>query len=539
MNRVRPALIGLILIALAMPACLGAEAFFGKTTPPSEQVLRFWNASEPSSLDPHKPATQTEFNIITSIFEMLTGQDPETLEPLPGVAERWESRDQARFWIFYLRKNAVWSDGRPVTARDFVWAWQRAADPETASPNVTFLYFIRNGEAISNGRMKPSTLGVRALDDYTLEVEMERPTAFFPKLTSHYIFAPLPQRAIEKWGDKWTEPDKIMSNGSFVLAEHRPYDHLVVVKNQTYWDAATVKLEKVIFLPTDDNSTGINLYKAGEVYTMQSGMIPLPFIKGLKEKKDYVRGTLFATYYYSLNVKKKPLNDVRVRRALNMAIDKRAITDRLIKKGDVPTTTFVPPGVAGYPPPGFELKGPGYDPEQARRLLAEAGYPDGKNFPKITIYFNTHQAHRQIAETIQQMWKEQLNISDVELQNEEGQTFMARLIQRDYDIARDVWQGDYLDPNTFLDQLIADTPGNHSGWVNEEYKRLVETANAEPDPVRRMEMLAKAEKILLDEMPIIPIYHLALSYMAKPFVEGWHTNLLDVHPLKFVSIKSK
>jgi len=293
----------------------------------------------------------------------------------------------------------------------------------------------------------------------------------------------------------------------------------------------------VVFLPTDDISTGLNLYKAGEIYTMHSGMIPLAFIKGLKTKKDYIRGTLFATYYYSLNVNKKPLDDVRVRRALNMAIDKRAITDQLTKKGDTPTTVFVPPGIAGYPPAGMEIKGPAYDPDQARRLLAEAGYPDGKGFPKITIYFNTHQAHRQIAETIQRMWKETLNIDNVELQNEEGRTFLARLVRRDFDIGREVWNGDYLYPNTFLDKFITNGSSNHSGWVNEEYKRLMETANAEPDPVRRMQLLARAEQILLDEVAIIPIYHLALSYMAKPFVDGWYSNLLDVHPLKNVSIK--
>jgi ABC-type oligopeptide transport system substrate-binding subunit len=533
MNRAKFGVIGLIIIALAMPACITASAFFGKVEPPKEQVLRFWNAAEPRSIDPHKTAGTPEGEIMRNVYEMLTNYHPKTLDPIPGVAEKWEPRDQARFWTFYLRKNAVWTDGHPVTAHDFIWAWQRAVEPKTAAPYASLLYYIKNAEAISNGKMEPSTLGVRAIDDYTLEIEMERPTAFFPKMTMHYAFAPLPHWTIEQWGDKWTDPGKHVSNGPFKLLSHDPYSQLVVIKSPTYWDAATVKLEKVIFIPIEDAATGLNLYKAGEVETMQSGSVPLPFIKALKGKKDYVKGTFFTTYYYSLNINRKPLNDLRVRRALNMAIDKDAIANKLVGRGEVPASSFVPPGIASYP----EMKGPGYNPEQARQLLAEAGYPNGKNFPKITIYFNTLEAHRQIAEAVQRMWKENLNIKTVELQNEEWQTFTARRERRDFDVSRDGWTGDYIDANTFLDLFASINPNNHSGWSNNEYSRLLDMANAEPDQVKRTELLVKAENLLIDEMPIIPVYFYALSYMKKPYVDGWYKNLLDYHPLKFVSIR--
>ena len=215
-----------------------------------------------------------------------------------------------------------------------------------------------------------------------------------------------------------------------------------------------------------------------------------------------------------------------------MSVDKAAITDQLIGRGDIPATAFVPPGLPGYP----EIKGPEYNPEEAKRLFAEAGYPNGKGFPKITIYFNTLESHRQIAEAIQRMWKEVLNIK-VELQNEEWQTFQARRESRNFDVCRDAWTGDYLDPNTFLDLFASASLGNHSGWVNEEYSKLLDAANAEPDQARRTEMLVKAENILLDNMPFMPVYYYALSYMKKPFVDGWYRNLLDIHPLKYVSIR--
>jgi oligopeptide transport system substrate-binding protein len=523
----------LLMLGSWLPACITAEAYFGKTTPPTSSVLRYWNAAEPRAIDPHKTAGVPEANIMMNIYERLTNYDAQTLEPVPGIAERWEALDQAQNWRFYLRRNAYWSDGHPVTAQDFVWAWKRAVTPATATPYVNLLYYVKNAEAISNGKLPPEQLGVKALDDYTLEVAMERPTAFFVKMTPHYVFSPLPRWAIEQWGDKWTMPGHIVTNGAFRLVEHKPYNQLTIVKDPNYWDARQVKLEKVIFIPIDDNATGVNLYKAGDVDTMQSGSIPVPFLKALRDKKDYVRGAYFTTYYYSLNVKKKPFDDRRVRQALNLAIDKHSIADKLIGKGDIPATTFVPPGIAGYPVP----KGAEYNPVEAKKLLAAAGYPNGQGFPKITIYFNTLDTHRQIGEAVQRMWKEALGIT-VELQNEEWQTFTARRERREFDVARDAWTGDYIDANTFLDLHATESLNNHSGWTNERYTALINAANAEPDSQKRNELLSSAEQLMLDEAPIIPLYFYALSYLKKPFVQGWYPNLLDIHQLKFVSIQN-
>jgi peptide/nickel transport system substrate-binding protein/oligopeptide transport system substrate-binding protein len=532
MHKLKTAIVCL-LIAIFIPACISASAYFGKIPDRKEQILHYSNAAEPRSLDPHKTAGIPEGNIIMSLIERLTVYDAKTLEPRPGIAEKWEAIDQAKKWVFYLRKNAFWTNKKPVTAHDFVWGWQRAINPTTGAPYAGLLYYVKNGEAISQGKLPPTELGIKALDDYTLEVEMERPTAFFIKMTPHYIFAPLPRETVEKYGDKWTVPENIVSCGPFILAEHKPYDKVLLVKNPDYWDAANVKLDKAYFYPIDDNPTNVNLYKAGELDVMQSGSIPLSFIKTLRKKKDYVGGAFFTTCYYSLNIKKKPLDDVRVRRALNMAIDKASITDKLIAKGDLPATALVPPGIPGYP----KVNGDGYDPNQAKKLISEAGFPDGKGFPAITIYFNTLESNRQIAEAIQRMWKETLGIK-ADLQNEEWQTFTARRERREFDVARDSWTGDYLDPDTFLNLFANDNPNNHPGWINEEYTRLLQEANQEADEAKRNEMLAKVEKILLDDAAIIPIYFYALSYMQKPYIEGWYPNLFDIHPLKDVSINT-
>lgn len=530
-QRVRAVLIIALLLPLLLPACAVSSAYFGKTAVDDTRVLRFWNPGEPATLDPHKTAGVPELNIMLNLFESLTSYDPRTLEPQPGVAVRWEAQEQARRWIFHLRQNGRWSDGRPLTAQDFVWSWQRAVTPQTACPYVYLFYYIRNGEAVSRGEMPAEALGVRARDDYTLEVEMENPTSFFINLTSQTVFAALPRAAIERWGAAWTDPDKIVVNGPFRLAQRKPYDQIMLAKNSHYWGSAEVKLEKVVILPMEDLFTGINLYRAGELDVMVSGSIPIPFLKVLRTKRDYVSGAYFTTYFYSFNVKRKPLDDARVRLALNIAVDKAAITDKLVGKGDIPATTLVPPGIFGYP----KVDGPAYDPARARALLAEAGFAGGKDFPRLTLYFNSHVGLRQIAEAIQRMWKDNLGIR-VELQSEEFRTFVARCERRDFDIASKGWTGDYLDASTFLDMFATNALNNHSGWLNTEYTRLVTEANAEPDLTARQERLARAERILIEEMPFMPIYYYALSYLKKPYVQGWYPNLLDIHPLKHVSI---
>jgi len=550
------------------------EAYFGKLTPPTENILRIANGAEPRSLDPHRSAGVPEGKIFKNTCEGLAEYDPRTLAPLPALALDWQTGDGAKSWVFRLRRDGRFSDGQKITAHDFVYSWRRIIDPNTASPYASLLYYVKNGQAIAEGRFRlaaaqgfvpdpkdpthplalgeddlkdpavaklaagrarvpytPADLGITALDDYTVRVEMEGPTAFFPKMTPHYAFCVVPRQAIEKWGDRWSEPAHTVASGAFRVVEYTPYSQVVLAPNPHYWDRARVKLDRVYLLPVQETAQNANLYRAGEVDVITSGNLPPTLVRELRRYRDYQTGTWFNTYYYDLNVRRKPFTDLRVRRALNLAVDKRAIAEKFLGRGEQPATTFVPPGVAGYVPPA----GPGYDPAAARRLLAEAGFPGGRGFPKITLYYNTQEAHRTVAEAVQRMWKQELGIT-VELQNEEWQTFQARRERRDYDIARDAWIGDYVDPSTFLALMAEDTLNNHPGWVDPRYSELLKRANAEADDTKRNALLREAEAYMLDQMPIVPVYFYSLFYLKKPWVDGWYPNLLDEHPFKFVRI---
>jgi ABC-type oligopeptide transport system substrate-binding subunit len=530
----------LVALALALQACATVGAYYGYVEPPDDdQVLVIGNQSEPRSVDPHKTAGVPEANIMLNIYDGLTTYDPRTAEPLPCLATSWERNEDASVWTFHLRENATWTDGTPITAHDFVWSWQRIVNPDTASPYASLLYYVKNGERINDPEREdhiadPTRLGVRAVDDHTLEVTMERPTAFFVAMTPHYAFTAVPRHAIEKYGDAWTAPEHHVSSGPFRLVERILQDRIIVDKWEGHWDAANVKLRRIIFLAIEEQDTAVNLYKANYMHITAGGgqAVPKAFVKALRGKKDFYISPEFGTYYYSLNVKRPPLDNVLVRRALNMAIDKQAICEKVLEAGQQPAWSWVPPGLTGYPYP----QGPRYDPEGARELLAKAGYPGGAGFPEIQIYFNTLESHRQIAEAVQNMWKEVLGIP-VTLRNQEWQAFQATREGRRFDVARDGWIADYMDPSTFLADLFqTDSLNNHPGWVDPKFTRLMIIGNSEPDQAKRYEIMAEAEALLLDAMPVIPLYYYASVKLRKPYIDGFYDNPLDQHPLKFVSI---
>ena len=526
---------GPLLAAAMLAGCMPSGEYFGNLAFPDEQVLRVCNGDEPRSLDPHKVAGVTEQNIMLNLYDGLTTYDPRTAEPIPCLAESWEPNADASVWTFRLRRDATWTDGTPLTADDFVYSWRRMVSPATAAPFVNLMYYVKNAQAINEGRIDDLTrLGVRAVDPYTLEVTMERPTAFFVTMTPQYVYTAVPRQAIERYGDAWLDPVHHVSSGPFRLLKRIPYDRIVLEKWDGHWDAASVRLNRIVFYPTQDKNTVVNLYKAGEVAVTwgTNQTIPVTFAKALREKKDYVMSPSFGTYYYSLNVKRPPMNDVRVRRALNLAIDKRLICEKLLQAGQTPATTFVPPGLPGYPYP----EGEGYDPETARRLLAEAGFPAGAGLPPVEIAFNTDETHGQVAQAIQSMWKTELGV-EVTLLNMEWQAFQAYREGREYrGVARTSFIGDYFDPSTFLDLMASDSPNNHPGWLDARYSAMIQEANREIVPRERFEQLAAAERYMLEAVPIIPLYHYSSVRLKKPWLAGWYENLLDQHPLKFVYI---
>jgi len=509
----------------APPAARTASAekrYFGDTTPPTGNVLRFNNGAEPETYDPGLAVGQPDGRVCRILFEGLTVPDPKTLAPLPGQAERWESR----------RRGLVWSDGTPLTARDFEWSWLRVLRPESAARYASLLYPISNAEAFSKGTLKDSTrVGIHAPDDSTLVVTLAQPTPYFLFLTEFYTYLPVPRHAIERFGNRWTRPGNVVGNGPFLLVTWRQGDQFDFVRNPRYWDVANVRLDRVIAYTVEDLNTSVNLYKAGVIDWTTSGYIPSQFVPYLMQYDDFQHGRYQGVYFYSINTTRKPLDNPWVRRALNLAVDRDAICNDLLKRIYDPWGDFAPSGYPGYePPPGIP-----FDPAKARACLAKAGYPGGKGFPKIAILFNTSENHRRIAEALQAMWKRELGI-DVELSNQEWGSYLQATTSLQYDVARRSWIGDYLDPTTFLGLGITGDGNNRTGWSDPRYDALLRQAAQEPDVVKRTKLLRDAEALLLDQGPFIPIYHYSITDLVKPYVHGIYPTVLDVHTLKWVWI---
>ena len=510
----------------------GVPRYFGSVTPPRENVLRFNNGPEPEGFDPGLAVGQPDGRVVRIMFEGLTVPNAKTLVPEPGQASRWDMSADGLTYTFHLRPKLKWSDGTPLTARDFVWSWLRVLRPENAARYASVLYPILNAERYSKGELKDSTqVGVHAIDDTTLVVQLHDPTSYFLFLTQFYTYVPVPRAAIEKWGDQWTRPGHIVSNGPWVLAVWRQQDRFEFKRNPRYWDAASVKLDRVVAYSVEDLNTCINLYKAGVIDWTTSGYIPSPFVPHMFQYADFQHGPYQGVYFYTINVTRKPFDNVWLRRALNWAIDRDAIARDLLKGTREPWGNFTPLGYPGYrQPPGVH-----YDPIKARAFLAKAGYPGGKGCPKLSILINTSEDHRRIAEAIQQMWMATLNVP-VEISNQEWGSYLQATTQKQYDVARRSWIGDYLDPTTFLACMITDDGNNRSGWSNPRYDALLREASHTADAAKRFALLRDAEALLLDESAVLPIYHYTINSMVKPYVRGIYPTALDTNPLKYVWI---
>lgn len=536
-----PRLLAALALACALASCApraettlathGRE-WFGAVEPPRENVLRINLGPEPELIDPGLTSGQAESQVSRILFEGLTSQDPQTLEPIPGQAYRWETSPDGLTYTFHLRPGLAWSDGRPLVAGDFAWSWRRALAPRNAARAAGLLYPIVNAERFNRGEIADSTLvGIAAPDDSTFVVTLRAPTPYFLFLTAYTTFLPVPRHAIERWGRTWAAPGHIVSNGAFLLKFHRQNERMVFEKNARFWDAANVRLDGIVAYPVDDLSTATNLYKSGSIDWNPSGYIPAPFLPRMRRYADYVTGEYQGTYFYSFNVTRKPFDDVRVRRALNLAIDREAISRDLLKGTRRAWGRITPTGYPGYTGPA-PLD---FDPATARRLLAEAGFPEGRGFPRFGILFNTSEDHRRIAEAVQAMWKRELNVP-VELQNMEWGTVQQATSSLRYDVARRSWIGDYLDPNSFLEILRSGDGNNRTGWSDPRYDALLNEAAHELDPARRFSLLARAERVALDAAVFVPIYHYSTHELIKPYVRGIHHTSLDVHPLTRVWI---
>lgn len=509
-----------------------APAAATTSTDSGKVVFRISNGAEPESLDPSQIQGVPEHRIFEALFEGLVVVDPVTAGGIPGVAESWDISEDGLTYTFHLREDAMWSDGVPVTAQDVVYSWLRELAPETASPYAWFpVMFIAGAAEYNSGTAGPEAVQIAALDDHTFQMKLIGPLPYVIGALNHYSFAIVPQHAIEKYGKDWILPENFVGNGPFVLKEWTPQDKIVCVKSDTYWDKDNVQLDEVVYYASDDTTTNYNMYLSGQVDWVTG--VPNDIIDSIMMREDYQSAPQLSTYYYTINTTKAPLDDARVRKAISYAIDRQTLVDTITKAGQIACWGIVP-FMDGYDGLG-DAK---YDPEYAQQLLAEAGYPNGVGFPTLNLLYNTDDAHKAIAEYVQQQLKQNLNINIV-LENQEWATYLANRNAGNFDIARAGWVGDYQDPNTFLDMFVTGAGMNGGKYSNDVYDTLInEAARMEAGP-ERFEVLLTAEDILINEdQAIIPFYY----YVSQNLIDldkwgGWHTNTMDYHPPKNIYLK--
>ncbi len=487
-----------------------------------EQKIVYNLGADPKTIDPQLNSAVDGSTIIHNAFEGLMRED-ENSKIVPGTAEKYEVSDDGTVYTFHIRKDAKWSDGKPVVAGDFEYAWKRALNPEVAAEYAYQLFYIKNGAAYYNqekvgGKVATAEdVGVKVIDDNTLEVTLEAPVPYFLSLAAFPTYFPVRKDIIEGNEEKWTlKPDTYISNGPFKMSEWKEKESITFVKNENYWDAKNVKLETLEVKLIDDQITYLNAFKSGEIDVIESppqAEIPTLLDEGTAKIYPYL-----GTYFYVINVSDKAkdvdpkaaeaLSNPKFRKALSLAIDKQLIVDKVAQGGQAPATSYVPAGILDSIGKEFqkEYSSKGANIEEAKNLLAEAGYPNGEGAPTITFTFNTDQGHQNIAQAVQDMWKTNLGIN-VELKNEEWAVFQDTRNNFQYSIARHGWIADYNDPMTFLDMWTTGNGQNNAGYSNKEYDKLIAQAKVELDDAKRTELLHKAEDILMDESPIIPLYY--------------------------------
>ncbi|MGE5578234.1 MAG: peptide ABC transporter substrate-binding protein [Syntrophothermus sp.] len=530
----------LLVMALVAVLAFGSAgmAFAAAAKPAKNQTLTFNDGTEPETLDPNKSTGIPEAIIEINLFDGLTRLD-KTDRPVAAIAKSWEISKDGLEYTFHLR-DAKWSNGDPVTAYDFEYSWKRALAPETASEYAYQLYYIKNGEEYNTGKIKDANeVGVKAVDAKTLKVTLRAPTAYFLSLVAFPTYLPLNKKAVEAGGDTWyTKPETLVSNGPFKLAKWAHQDRIELVKNPTYWDAKNVKLDKLVMYMVEAESTELTMFETGQLDL--GHYPPRPEMPRLIAEKKVKFTPYLGTYYYFLNVNKPPFDNPKVRRAFALAINRKQIVEKVSKAGELPAMAWVPYGIPDAKPgTDFRKVGGEYfkdnDVETARKLLAEAGYPDGKGLPPIEILYNTNENHKAIAEAIQEMWKKALG-ANVTITNQEWKVYLQSRDEGRYQVARAGWIGDYVDPMTFIDMMMTDNGNNDSFWGDKKYDELVKVAQTTTDPKKRYKAMHDAEKILMDAMPLIPIYFYTNPVLQKDYVKDVIMSMLGFYDFKYAWI---
>ena len=510
----------LLLLPLLLGAC-------GQSRERADLV--FVNSAEIETPDPAKATDQVSMRISESLFEGLCRNTGGKAEP--AVAERWEVSEDKKTYRFFLRANAVWSNGDPVTAHDFVRSWERVLNQATASDYAPQLFPLLNAKAYNEGKLTDFTkVGVKAIDDRTLECVLENPIPYWIDLCAFLTLAPVHGPTVEKYGDSWIKPGNIIGNGPYTMERWLIDDHIRLRKSPNYWDAANVKMGVVDVLPIADANTALNYFLTGQAdLLMDKGMVPPSLAPKLKQQDYFHTGPFLGTWFIRVNTKKGPFTDARVRLAFAYAVDRKRIVDKITQFGEPVAFSLTPPGAGqNYQPP----PGPGYDPEKARALLAEAGYPGGRGFPRVEYLHLPMTIERNIAVELQSMWQQTLGIT-VNLEKKEQKIWLASMRELSYDLCRSSWVGDYNDPNTFLEMFTIGNGNNRTGWESPAYDGFIAAASAEPDAKKRDRILNDAEELLISkDAPIIPVYHYVGVQFRRAGLKGVQANLIDNHPFR-------
>lgn len=631
----------IILSGVAVAACLSScspyadTRFFGLTKPPAANVLRYVTGPEPETLDPQISDGQPEARIYMALFEGLVEYGPKDQQPIPALAKSWEVSKKVDEFVFHLRGGAKWSDGKRITAHDFVYSFRRGFEPKTISRTAQLGFFVKYSEALKGGGffvkkngnfllekdlgtpeferspqlgpetghnkmlrspsrvvlegnakkraeqleadpklaeavdgaelvpVRPEDIGVEAIDDLTVRITLRQSAPFFLGLLAHQFFRLVPEHVIQRYGENWTRPENIVSNGPFKLKEHRPYDALIVEKNPNYWDAGNVGLDGMEFYPVEELSTVMNLYKSGSIDATHNHVIPNSWVGEMRKYKDeYLDFPEIAVAYYSMNTQKPPFNDIRVRRAFIAGLDREALSS--FRKVTQPLYLISPTGTfpdydkarervaeelrkeQGISRDEWAKKGK-FDPELARRLLGEAGFPvkrsgeafECPNFPtdSIAMNFNTGESNQAITEFVQAQWKQNLGIA-VPTKRMEFKAFLPYMKGLEYTgLALFLWSGDYMDPYSFLSLMYGQSNESATGLYDPKFDKMLDDANAELDPIKRYETMAKAEYYILDQASVVPLTVNATNWIKKPYVKGMYPNAGTLIPWKFVYIE--
>jgi oligopeptide transport system substrate-binding protein len=520
--------------AIRRAACVIAAAVIlagpiGKITPAAaEKVLRIANMAEPETLDPHKASTTNEHNILLNLFEGLVVLDPGG-NVAPGAAESFAISEDGLTYTFRLRANAKWSNGEPVTAGDFVYSLRRIEDPKTRSQYAEVLYPIKNAQEVNTGKAALTVLGVAAVDARTVEITLKAPTPYFLQLLTHTSSLPVNEKAVARFGQEWLKPGNMVSNGAYMLDDVKPNSHIRIVKNPNYWDAAKVTIDAVVFDPSEDRAAVLKRYRAGEFDVLRD--LPNDQLGWLRQNmpKELHIAPYGGVYFYAFNTTKPPFNDKRVRVALSMAINREILVEKISAAGELPAYGFVPDGTANYTPRRVPWRTMSQAEREAAalKLMSEAGYGPGKPL-RFQLSYNTSENHKRIAVALAAMWKK-INVS-VELVNTEFKVHLSNMRIGDFQMGREGWIVDYNDAQGYLFLLQTSTKQqNFSRFSNPDYDRLMDEASLTGDARKRAALLEQAEGILLDEMPVMPIYFYVSKNLVSTKVKGWQDNLRDTH----------